>query len=205
MQTKEKKYVINERTVKKVMEKNNGYITTKQAGYLGISGGYLKQMVDNGAIEKVGKGLYMDALEYPDTLHILNMQCPKIIFSHMTALSFYDMSEISPYDVWDITVPYGYHDARLKGHNVHYVDKDIFELGLSSGQTICGNWVRAYDLERCICDIIKGQQKIDFEYVKYSVREYLSREDKNLDNLFKYSQMLGVEIKVMSYIDLVRI
>ena len=38
MQTKEKKYAINERTVKKVMEKNSGYITTKQAGYLGIRG-----------------------------------------------------------------------------------------------------------------------------------------------------------------------
>ena len=43
------------------------------------------------------------------------------------------------------------------------------------------------------------------ENVENLVIHDLSREDKNLDNLFKYSQMLGIEIKVMSYIDLVRI
>ena len=205
MKTGERKYSINEQTIKKAMEKTRGYITARQANYLGVSGGYLKQMANKGVIEKVGRGIYMDSLEYPDGFHILNMQCPKIIFSHLTALSFYEMSEIDPYNVWDITIPYGYHDDRLCGHSLHCVKKDIFELGLTSTKTIYGNWVRAYNPERCICDIIKNQKKIDFEYVKYSVREYLSRKDKNLSNLVKYSQILGIEMKVMSYINLVRI
>ena len=187
------------------MEKTRGYITAWQANYLRVSGGYLKQMANKGVIEKVGRGIYMDSLEYPDSFYILNIQCPKIIFSHLTALSFYEMSEIDPYDVWDITIPYGYHEDRLPGHNLHCIKKDIFELGPTSAKTIYGNWVRAYNPERCICDIIKNQKKIDFEYAKYSVREYLSKKDKNLSNLVKYSQILGIEMKVMSYINLVRI
>ena len=129
MKTEERKYSINEQTIKKAMEKTRGYITARQANYLGVSGGYLKQMANKGVIEKVGWGIYMDSLEYPDGFYILNMQCPKIIFSHLTALSFYEMSKIDPYDVWDITIPYGYHDDRLRGHNLHCVKKDIFELG----------------------------------------------------------------------------
>ena len=64
-----------------------------------------------------------------------------------TALSFYELSEIDPYNVWDITIPYGYHDDRFRGHNLHCI-KRIFELGLTNAKTIYGNWVRAYNPEK---------------------------------------------------------
>ena len=59
------------------MEKTRGYITARQANYLGVSGEYLKQMANKGVKEKVGRRIYMDSLEYPDGFHILNMNAQK--------------------------------------------------------------------------------------------------------------------------------
>ena len=43
-----------------------------------------------------------------------------------------------------------------------------------------GNSVRAYDAERCICDIIRSKNRMDSEHVKHSIREYIKRKDKDL-------------------------
>ena len=51
-----------------------------------------------------------------------------------------------------------------------------------------GNNVRVYDMERCICDIIRSKNRMDLEHVKYSIREYLKRKDKNLIKLSNYAK-----------------
>ena len=54
-----------------------GATQTEIAKELAISQAQVSRL-DKGAIEKVGKGLYMDSLEYPDMPHILNMQVQKL-------------------------------------------------------------------------------------------------------------------------------
>lgn len=73
-----------------------------------------------------------------------------------------------------------------------YIDsrkiEDIYDLGLTEIKTPMGNNVRVYDIERCICDIIKSKNRMDLEHVKYSIREYLKRKDKNLIKLSNYAK-----------------
>ncbi len=40
-----------------------------------------------------------------------------------------------------------------------------------------GNKVRIYDIDRCIYDIIRSKNKMDLEPVKYSIREYVKRNE----------------------------
>ena len=65
-------------------------------------------------IERIGRGVYINPNPCPDPYYALNLQLPKIVFSHMTALYFHNLSIKSPDDEWDITVTRNYHSLRLR-------------------------------------------------------------------------------------------
>jgi len=85
---------------------------------------------------------------------------------------------------------------------VFYVDNDIYELGLTEVETPMGNKVKVYDIERCICDIIRSKNRMDSEHVKHSVREYIKRNDKDLVKLSSYAEKLGIKEVVMNYVSM---
>ena len=82
-----------------------------------------------------------------------------------------------------------------------YVDKDIYELGLIQIDTPMGNKVKAYDMERCICDIIRSKNRMDLEHVKYSIREYIKSKNKDLIKLSKYADKMGIKKEVMDFVE----
>ena len=186
--------------IQKLMDRNNGYITAKELEDLDISRNYLSIMTKKNMIEKVAKGIYIDSAKIEDVYYILNVSTPKIIYSHMTALYFHNLSIKAPDSSFDITVTKKYNNPKLKKHNVFYVDKDIYELGLTEVETPMGNKVRVYDVERCICDIIRSKKRMDLELVKHCIREYLKRKDKDLVKLSLYAEKLGIKDVVMDYV-----
>lgn len=97
----------------------------------------------------------------------------------MMALYFYGLSIKAPDSSFNITVTKKYNNHKLKKHNVFYVEDKYYGLGLTEVETPMDNKVRAYDIERCICDIIKSKKRMDSEHVKYSIREYIKRKDKD--------------------------
>ncbi|MBO4668065.1 MAG: type IV toxin-antitoxin system AbiEi family antitoxin domain-containing protein [Bacilli bacterium] len=184
-----------------ILNSNQGYITTKEITNKGIHRMYLKKMCDDGIIEKVGTGIYIDKSIIPDYYYIMRLELPNVVFSHMTALYFHNLSIKAPNDSFDITVPNNYFNYKLKNHNVFYCDKESYEIGLTYVRTPMGNLVKAYDMERCICDIIKSKNRIDFELIKYSIKTYLKRKDKDLTKLSIYARKLGIEKEVANYLE----
>ena len=118
----------------------------------------------------------------------------------MTALYFHGLSTEKLDDVYDITVKRSYNSTHLRKHNVFYVDNDIYELGLTEIKTPMGNKVKVYDIERCICDIIRSKNRMNSEDIKHSVREYIKRKDKDLVRLSLYAEKLGIREVVMDYV-----
>ncbi len=161
---------------------------------------YLSIMVDKGIIEKVTNGIYIDKNEIEDSYYTLNLKSNNIIYSHMTALYFHGISIKAPDSDLDITVPKKYNNPKLKDHNVFYVSRDVYEIGVSEATTPMGNNVRCYDIERCICDIIRSRKRMDIEHVKHSVREYIKRKDKDMTKLSIYADKLGVKKEVIDFV-----
>ena len=197
---KEFKEKSNIEIVEELMKKNNGYITSKELDMFDIHRMYLSIMQEKGIIEKVSPGIYIDSNKIEDNYYVFSLSMPNVIFSHMTALYFHGLSIKAPTDIYDITVKRSYNSNHLRKHNVFYVDNDIYELGLTEIETPMGNKVKTYDVERCICDIIRSKNRMDSEHVKHSVREYLKRKDKDLVKLSLYAEKLGVKEVVMDYL-----
>lgn len=195
---KEQSYI---EIIESIMKMNNGYVTSKELSNLEIHRMYLNIMKDKGMIEKVGNGIYIDSRKIEDIYFVFSLELSKVVYSHMTALYFHGLSIKAPNDKYDITVPNNYFNYKIKKHNVFYVDKDIYELGLTEIKTPMGNNVRVYDMERCICDIIRFKNRMDLEHVKYSIREYLKRKDKDLIKLSNYAKKMGIKEEVMNYVE----
>lgn len=190
----------NMEIIQKLMEINNGYITTKELKDLGISRNYLSIMTKKNMIEKVAKGIYIDNTKIEDVYYALSASTPKVIYSHMTALYFHNLSIKAPDNSFDITITRKYNSIKLKKHNVFYVDDKFYNVGIMEVITPQGNKVKAYDVERCICDIIRSKKRMDIEHVKYAVKEYLKRKGNNLIKLSKYAEMFGIKEEVMDFV-----
>lgn len=201
MTIKEFKDQSNIEIIESIMKMNNGYVTSKEISNLGIHRMYLNIMKEKGMIEKVGNGIYIDSSKIEDSYFVFGLELPNIIYSHMTALYFHGLSIKTPNDKYDITVPNNYFNYKIKNHNVFYVDREIYELGLIQIDTPMGNKVKAYDMERCICDIIRSKNRMDSEFVKHSVREYIKRKDKDLIKLSKYADKIGIKKEVMDFME----
>ena len=202
MTVKEFKDKSNIEIIKELMKNNNGYITSRELDMFDIHRMYLSIMKEKGLIEKVAPGIYIDTNKIEDKYYIFSLSMPNAIYSHMTALYFHGLSIKEPNDVYDITVKRSYNSNHLKKHNVFYVNNDIYELGLTEVETPMGNKVKVYDIERCICDIIRSKNRMDFEHIKHSVREYVKRKDKDLVKLSLYAEKLGVKEVVMDYVSM---
>ncbi len=188
--------------IEELMKKNNGYITSKELDMFDIHRMYLSIMQEKVLIKKVASGIYIDTNKIVDNYYVFGLSMPNVIFSHMTALYLHGLSIKNPNDIYDITVKRSYNSVHLRKHNVFYVDNDIYELGLIEIETPMGNKVKVYDIERCICDIIRSKNRMDLELIKYSVKEYIKRKDKDLVKLSLYAEKLGIKKVVMDYVSM---
>ena len=186
--------------IKQIMSTNNGVLSTGMIEPLNISRQYISIMEKNNEIEKISRGIYLSPTTFEDSYFLFQQKYKKAIFSHMNALYFYGMTEEFPYN-YTVTVPQRYHVNMVNEKcNVFYVSDDIYELGLTEILTPNGNKVKAYDKERCICDIIRSKGRMDSEQVKKTIKQYAKSKDKNIAKLSNYAKKMGISEKVIEMV-----
>lgn len=183
--------------IRQIIEQNNGIVSSKMIGQLGLSRQYLSILEKNDEIERTSRGVYQTLDSFEDSFYLFQTRYKKAIFSHMNALYFYGLTEEYPYN-YSITVPNNYHnDAFNEKCNVFYVTDDIYDLGLSEVISPNGNKLKAYDRERCICDIIKSKNRMDLEQVKKTIKLYMKSKNKDMNKLSEYSKKMGISKQVI--------
>lgn len=184
-------------------EKSDGLITTKEIETLGIGRYKIKDYVDEGLLVRESKGIYSVVKEMPDEYAALQKRSQKAIYSYGTALFFHGLSDRVPRTI-DMTLPQGYNAGRLKKANpdlrIHYVRPEVLELGVEDLKTPQGSVVRAYNKERCICDLIKNRNKVDKQIFTQAVKTYFS-EPYNPREIIKMARVIGVENEVRKYME----
>ena len=186
--------------IKQIIKANNGIISSRMIEPLNISRQYLSILESNNEIERISRGIYQSPNVFEDSFYSFQLKYKKVIFSHMNALYFYGMTEEFPYN-YTVTVSQNYHmDTVNEKCNVFYVSNDILELGICEVKTPNGNKVRAYDLERSICDIIKSKNRMDLEQVKKTIRQYMKSKVKNMSKLSEYSKKMGINKQVIEMV-----
>ena len=190
--------------IREIADLNNGYIRTSDVEAVGISRPMLKKYVNTGKLELVRKGLYILSDDFVDEFALIQVQSKKAIFSYGTALYIWGLSDHIPH-TFDITLPQGANISRLKKDTkdlrCHYVQKELYNLGITKAQTHLGSTVLLYDKERCICDLIRDKNKVDIQIYTQAIKDYFNG-NVDIGKLLKYSKILKVEEKVRTYIEI---
>jgi len=181
---------------------NNGFLIVQQAKACGISSKFLSQLVVENIIEKVAYGLYLGAEYWPDPFYIAQYRCPKLVFSHLTALFLHGLSNRDPL-VYMATIPTGGNSRLLKNADFrfYYNNEKIINMGLEKIKSPWGNEIKAFDVERTLCDCIKYIDQLDRDLVLTGLKLYLKSEQKNSIKLMEYAKQLKIHDKIHQYLE----
>ena len=190
-------------TLKNYIQENL-VITNKEAEELGYTRHNLSELTKSGQLERLRPGLYQLKGKVIDDFVLISSNRNRIIFSHQTALYLHDLSDRTP-NVFHISVPQGYNASHIKNRykdlQVHYVKKDLYELGKTEIKSPQGNLIPVYDIDRTICDIIIDREKIDKQIFTEALKRYFKSPNRNLRRLIKYSRLFKIEDEIRKYME----
>lgn len=186
----------------RMAKENNGTVTTAMVVEAGFSRGNIKYLADKGMIEKSARGVYILPEVWEDEIFNLQNRFKRGIYSHETALFLWDLTDRTP-NRYHMTFPANYNLTNPKEENVQCVQctEALYELGIANAMTPGGNEVRAYSMERTLCDILKPHSRVDIQIVTEAFKRYANRSDKNIPVLSEYAKMLKVETKLRTYLE----
>ncbi len=186
----------------KMASLSNGYVTPSRATRAGIPRRKLAEAVAAGELVQVDRGLYALPGVWEDPYLVAQHRFARGVFSDDTALFLHGMTDRAPFSL-TMTFPRAYNaaGAREAGITCRTCADDVLDLGLCELETPNGNMVRAYDLERTLCDIVRGQKVVDAQLVTPTMQAYARRPDRDPAKLIRYAKKLHVEGKIRTYLE----
>lgn len=182
-------------------ESADEYFSAAQAKEWGVHGQTLRSLVDAGELYKIDRGLYSFDEYWDDELFVIQKRFNKGIYSHDTALYLLGYSDRTP-SRYDMTFPQGYNSRKLSEYDlkVRHVNAANYALGITTVLSQMGNEIKVYNLERSLCDILRGSGS-NIELINSAMKQYANSKDKNISLLIKYAEQLRVKAKVMRYME----
>lgn len=189
--------------IKELLEAtSDGTITAEQVTAAGLHRSILQKLVVDGELYRFGRGLYVLPSALGDDFYLLQRKYGRGIYSHDTALYLLGYSDFTPAQ-YTMTFPKGYNSLSLKQENilVKRVVPENYSFGVIELQSPYGNPIRVYDLERTLCDILRGSGS-DTQIIGTAMKKYAASKEKNIHNLMQYAEQLRVKPKVLRYMEI---
>lgn len=190
-------------TMKKLFCSHDYVMTTAELISSKLYYADIKQLLDEGLIERVRRGYYHWIQDGGESeIVIVNRLFPDGVLCMETALFYYEYSDRNPTE-WNLAIDKNVSKLRTKIDypfiKAYRVASELVTLGETKGE-IDGNEVRIYDRDRTICDVLRNMNKMDKELFNKAVRGYVLDAKKNIPNLMEYAKVLRVQKKVKEWI-----
>jgi len=187
--------------IENMLANNNGIITANEVRSAGISPSYLSQMMWDGKVYRVGRGLYALYHVDVDEMYELFWGYKDIVFSHMSALWLHGLIDRTP-SVMTVTVTCARNTRKLLETGLAEFKrstKQTHSIGLTQMSSPSGYPIPVYNMERTVCDVVKAQNQIDPQVLRGALTRYAQREDKNPARLAQYAKALKAEELLREY------
>lgn len=181
---------------------NNGVLLSSDVTKAGIRRSAITELVTEGLLIQSSRGVYMLADEFEDEYLMIQQRYGRGIFSRSTALYLHGFSDRVPLRL-HMTFPIGYNCKSIQTENVTItrVTKPNYDLGITTVSSPYGNEIKVYDLERSLCDVLRGQGD-DIQIVQAAFKKYANSKERDINKLVAYSKQLLVEPKVRRYMEI---
>ena len=191
-----------EEKIKNVFYQNNGYAKTKDIVNADIHKKYLKELLDEGIIYKLKRGLYKWR-EYDFSNEIVDVAkiVPGGIICLVSALSYYGLTTYTPLE-YQVAI-YQKSKVVLPDYppiNIYYFSKEYYETGIKK-INMDGNTIKIYNIEKTISDCFRFNNEIPKDVLLESIKEYVRKRDKNINKLMKYARNTSAEKQISKYLE----
>lgn len=189
--------------LEKLIQKQHGTVLSADLDIYEIPRIYLQMMVAEGKLERVDRGVYVSIDAIEDEMYAMQTKYPKLIYSHETALYLHGLSDRTPFE-YSASVPSG---NKVVGSvadrfKIYYIKKELHELGVETVKSSHGNPIRAYDVERTVCDLIRSRSRIDVQILNDALKRFVKLKSADHSILLEYARKLKVEAVLKSYLEL---
>lgn len=180
-----------------------GIITSTQVTKAGIPRRCLTSMVHSGLLVRVERGVYTLPETWEDEFYILQWRFSRGVFSHETALYLHALTDRTP-SRYTMTFPFGYNVGNVlkRGLVAKVASKETYQLGIMTLSSPSGNSIKAYNIERTLCDMVQTRHKADIQVVSQAMRIYAGSREKDIARLMDYAQKLQVKTKIQTYMEI---
>ena len=194
--------MISVKDILELAQSHGGLVTTAQVVDAGIPRARITDIVRADELVRVQRGVYCLTDAWEDEFLAAQLRFPKGIFSDGTALYLLGYTDRTPFNL-SMTFPRSYRatKAREADIEVRTCASDVLDLGLATLKTPYGNEVKGYDLERTLCDMLRGRQDVDVQILNPAMQQYVKSNSKNIQKLLEYASALGVERKMRNYLE----
>ena len=188
--------------LEKLIQKQHGTVLSADLDIYEIPRIYLQMMVAEGKLERVDRGVYVSIDAIEDEMYAMQTKYPKLIYSHETALYLHGLSDRTPFE-YSASVPSGYKvvGSVADRFKIYYIKKELHELGLETMKSSHGNPIRAYDVERTVCDLIRSRSRIDVQILNDALKRFVKLKSADHSILLEYARKLKVEAVLKSYLE----
>ncbi len=188
--------------LEKLIQKQHGTVLSADLDIYKIPRTYLQMMVAEGKLERVDRGVYVSIDAIEDEMYAMQTKYPKLIYSHETALYLHGLSDRTPFE-YSASVPSGYKvvGSVADRFKIYYIKKELHELGVETVRSSHGNPIRAYDVERTVCDLIRSKSRIDVQILNDALKRFVKLKSADHSILLQYARKLKVEAVLKSYLE----
>lgn len=171
---------------------------------LGLSYYKINQLVSERALTKLNKKYYEnnDFHDDDNDFYYITAYAPEGVICLMSAAVFYNLTTFRP-DVIDVAIPKRKNITTLPDWpilNLYYFEDYRLKIGIKEVRE-GENGFKIYDIEKTVVDIIYYRNKVGIEETKEILVNYLQRQDRNVNQLIRYSKLLKCYDILNSYLE----
>lgn len=186
------------------IRETGGLIRTREAIDRGIHPRTLKNLVEEGALEQVSRGVYRLAGEEPVSnpdLFTVATRVPKGVICLISALAFHDLTTQIPHKVY-VSLERDAKKPRLDYPplSIHYFTDKAFREGIEK-HMIDGVEVQVYSREKTLADCFKFRNQIGMDVVLEALRLYRAQRKIKMNDIFHYAKICHVENVMKPYLE----
>ena len=198
-----KKYIYG-MTQKKVLPDQKLVFSSEELQKQGFSYYQITKMVEQGKLFRLNKSYYENAEFVGDMNDFYYVQAfaPQGVVCLLSAAVYYGLTTFRP-DAIDVAVP---PKTKLSSQpesqrlSLHYFSDRRHTIGV---RTVCENKnaFKIHDIEKTVVDIVSNRNKVGIEETKEILTNYLARQDRNINKLYRYAEKLSCLKILKTYLE----
>jgi len=171
---------------------------------LGFTHYKINKLVDEGTLIKLNKKNYENSNFKGEDLdfYFVHAYAPTGVVCLMSAAVFYNLTTYRP-DSIDVAVSKKKNVSTLPdwpSFNLYYFEKNRFQTGVQIIEE-GPNQFQIYDIEKTVVDIVYYRNKIGIEETKEILMNYLNRNDRDINKLYRYAEQLKCGYILRTYLE----